>query len=84
MIGNELDRMIDEQSQRMSYQGIQLEQYLEYIGQDMAAFREGLKESAVIRAKTNLVIEAIGKAETIEATPKRPTKRSGRSPTNTR
>ena len=69
MIENELDRMIDEQSQRMSYQGIQLEQYLQYIGQDMAAFREGLKDSAMNRVKTNLVIEAVGKAEAIEASP---------------
>ena len=68
MIENELDHMIDEQSQRMSYQGIQLEQYLQYIGQDMEAFRDGLKESAKKRAKTHLVIEAVGKAEAIEAT----------------
>lgn len=68
MIDNELDRMVDEQSQRMSYQGIQLEQYLQYIGQDMDAFRDGLKESAAKRVKTNLVIEAISKAETVDAT----------------
>ncbi len=68
MVDNELDHMIEEQSQRMSYQGIQLEQYLQYVGQDMEAFREGLKESAENRTKTHLVIEAIGKAEAVEAT----------------
>ena len=68
MIESELDSMIEEQSQRMSYQGIELDQYLKYIGQDMEAFREGLKESAKTRAKTHLVIEAIGKAEGVEAT----------------
>jgi trigger factor len=68
MIESELDSMIEEQSQRMSYQGIELDQYLKYIGQDMEAFREGLKDSAKTRAKTHLVIEAIGKAEAIVAT----------------
>lgn len=68
MIENELDRMIEEQSQRMSYQGIQLEQYLQYIGQDMEAFREGLKDSAKNRTKTHLVIEEIGKVEEVQAT----------------
>lgn len=61
MIENETDKMVDEQTSRMKYQGIELEQYLQYIGQDMKAFREGLKESASRRVKTNLVMEAIGK-----------------------
>ncbi len=66
MIESELDRMIDEQSQRMSQQGIQIEQYLQYMGQDMDAFRDGLKDSATTRIKTNLVIESIGNAESVD------------------
>jgi len=68
MVENELDRMVDEQSQRMSYQGIKLDQYLQYIGQDMDAFREGLKETAKNRVKTHLVIESVSIEESIEAT----------------
>ncbi|MHB8961742.1 MAG: trigger factor [Saccharofermentanales bacterium] len=68
MIENELDKMVDEQSSRMKYQGIELEQYLQYVGQDMKAFREGLKESASKRVKTNLVMEAIGKELAFEIT----------------
>ncbi len=61
MTENETDRMIDEQSSRMKYQGIELEQYLQYMGQDMGSFRESLKETAFSRVKTNLVMEALGK-----------------------
>lgn len=61
MIENETDKMVEEQTNRMKYQGIELEQYLQYIGQDMKAFREGLKVNASRRVKTNLVMEAIGK-----------------------
>ncbi|MHB1452478.1 MAG: trigger factor [Saccharofermentanales bacterium] len=68
MIENETDKMVDEQTNRMKYQGIELEQYLQYIGQDMKAFREGLRETASKRVKTNLVMEAIGKELKFEIT----------------
>ena len=68
MIDQEVDRMVDEQQNQMRYQGIELEQYLQYVGQDMEAFREQLRETAEDRVKTTLVLEAIAKAEAIEAT----------------
>lgn len=69
MVENEITHMIEEQSQRMSSQGIKFEQYLQYIGQDMDAFKESIKGTAKDRVKTNLVIEAIGIKEEIKATP---------------
>lgn len=68
MIENEVERMVDEQRNQMRYQGIELEQYLQYVGQDLNAFREQLRESAETRVKTSLVLEAISKAEKVEAT----------------
>lgn len=67
MIERELDSMVDEQNQQMRYQGFELEQYLGYIGQTIADFREQLKESAQVRVRTNLVLEAIAAKEAIEA-----------------
>lgn len=61
MVEAEVDAMVDEQSNRMKYQGIELEQYLQYMGQDINAFRENLKENAAQTVKTRLVIEAVGK-----------------------
>jgi len=68
MIETEIDQLVDEQSMRMKYQGIELDQYLQYVGQTMDDFRKGLAESAKARVKSNLVIEAVAKAENIEAT----------------
>lgn len=67
MLDSEVDRMVDEQRNQMRYQGIELEQYLQYVGQDLDAFKEQLRESAETRVKTSLVLEAVAKAENIEA-----------------
>jgi trigger factor len=67
MIDREVEQMIQEQSQQMRYQGIELEQYLGYIGQTMDSFREQLRDGASRRILMSLVIEAVAKAENIEA-----------------
>jgi trigger factor len=67
MIDNEVDQMLDEQRQQMRYQGIELEQYLGYIGQSIDTFKSQLHAPAEARVKTNLVLEAIAKKEAIEA-----------------
>jgi len=68
MVDTEVDQLADEQANRMKYQGIELEQYLQYVGQTMEDFRAGLIPVAKVRVKSNLVIEAISKAENIVAT----------------
>ena len=68
MVDSEVDQLADEQANRMKYQGIELEQYLQYVGQTMEDFRAGLVPVAKVRVKSNLVIEAIAKAEKVEAT----------------
>ena len=67
MIDNELDQMVNEQSQQMRYQGFELEQYLSYMGQTVDTFKEQLRDSAEARVRTNLVLEAIAAKEAIVA-----------------
>ncbi len=67
MVETELDQLVDEQSSRMKYQGIELEQYLSYVGQTMEDFRAGLLSIAKARVLSTLVVEAIAKAENIVA-----------------
>ncbi len=68
MVDSEVDQLVDEQTTRMKQQGIELDQYLQYVGQTMEDFRAGLVPVAKIRIKNNLVIEAVSLAEKIAAT----------------
>jgi len=68
MVDNEIDHMLDEQRNSMRYQGIELEQYLGYLGQTLDAYREQLHEPAEKRVRAQLVLEAISKAENFEVT----------------
>ncbi len=67
MIETEIDNMIEEIKQRLSYQGMKLENYLQMIGKSMEDFRKDYEEQAKTSVKTKLVLEAIVKAEKIEA-----------------
>ena len=67
MVDQETDRMLDEQRNQMRYQGIELEQYLGYIGQTVDTFKEQMREAAENRVRTQLVLETISKAENVEA-----------------
>ena len=67
MIETELDNMIKDMETRMSYQGIRMEQYLQMMGKTMEEFRKENEEQAKTSVKTRLTLEAIVKAEKIEA-----------------
>lgn len=67
MIDNEIDRMVQEFEQRLQMQGMNLELYTQFSGQDKNALREQMKEEAEKRVRINLTLEAIAKAENIEA-----------------
>ena len=68
MIEAEIDNIVDNFNYRLQSQGLDLNTYLSYTGMEMAAFREGYKENAEAQVKLSLAIEAIIKAENIEAT----------------
>ena len=68
MIDSQVEQMIDEFKQRVTYQGISFEQYLQFTGQNPEAFQESMRPEAVKRIQSSLVLEAIVAAENIEAT----------------
>ncbi|WP_223591102.1 trigger factor [Neobacillus bataviensis] len=68
MVSNEVNRMLQEFEQRLQMQGMNLELYFQFSGQDENALREQMKEEAATRVKVNLTLEAIAKAENLEAT----------------
>ena len=68
MIEKEIDAMVRNLEQRLQYQGLNLEQYFQFTGTDEAKMRDYMKENAEVKVKTDLVLEAIEKAENIDAT----------------
>jgi trigger factor len=67
MINTEINRMMQEFEQRLQMQGMNMELYFQFSGQDEAALREQMNEEAQKRVKFNLTLEAIAKAENLEA-----------------
>lgn len=63
MIENEIDRMVQDFSYRLMYQGIKLEEYLEYMKLSMEQFRSQFTEQATPRVLSQLVIDKIVKEE---------------------
>ncbi|WP_342505331.1 trigger factor [Sporosarcina sp. FSL K6-2383] len=68
MITSETDRMMDEFGQRLQQQGMNMELYFQFSGQNEEALREQMKDDALNRVRVSLVLEAIGAAENIEVT----------------
>ncbi|ATH92667.1 trigger factor [Bacillus glycinifermentans] len=66
MIDTELDRMMKEFEQRLQMQGMNLDLYFQFSGQDENALKEQMKEDAEKRVKSNLTLEAIAKAEDLQ------------------
>ena len=67
MIKYNQERIVNEMSQRMMYQGLQMEQYLQLMGTTKEEFLERVKPDAIARIKTSLVLEAVAAAENIIA-----------------
>jgi trigger factor len=68
MVTSEVNRMLQEFEQRLQMQGMNMELYFQFSGQDENALRGQMKEEAVNRVRVALTLEAIVKAENIEAT----------------
>ena len=67
MIETEVDNIIKDVQTRLQYQGMNLDNYLKMIGKTMEEFRKENEEQAKVSVKNRLVLEAIVKAENIEA-----------------
>ena len=70
MIETEVDRMVKDIESRLSYQGIKLDQYLKMVQKTEEDLRKEYEPQAQEGIKSRLAIEAVIKAEKIEATDK--------------
>jgi trigger factor len=68
MIARETDYMINDMAQRMSYQGINLEEYMKMTNTTVDMLRGQYKADAENRVKMQLVYDAVQKAENLEVT----------------
>lgn len=66
MVDFELDNMLRDIDNQLRYNGLNIESYLKIANTSIDDFRAQYKDDAYNRVKTQLVIEAIGKAENIE------------------
>ena len=66
MIDLQAENMTNDFATRLQYQGLNLEQYFGFTGQNMATLKETMKTDAEKRIKSRLVLEAIAKAEDIQ------------------
>ena len=67
MIDHQADRMLNDIRYRLSMQGISLEDYCKYTGTKTEVMKAEMKNEAERRVKTQLVLDAIMKAEGIKA-----------------
>jgi len=68
MYKNRVKEHVRDFAYRLQSQGLDLDTYMKYTGMDMAAFEEGFREQAERQVKVRLALEAVVKAENIEAT----------------
>lgn len=68
MVQHEVDNMLHQFEHQLSYQGLNLDTYKQFTGMDDDALKEQFQEDAGKKVRTNLVLEAIAKAENIEVT----------------
>lgn len=76
MVDNEVTRMLREMEMRLAQQGMQLEQYLQFAGTDIAKLREQYRETAEKNVRTGLMLEEVAKEENIKVEAAILTKRS--------
>lgn len=67
MIETQQRQIVDDFAQRLQMQGLSLDQYFQFTGLTASAMMDQVKPQAEARIKSSLVLEAIVKAEGIEA-----------------
>lgn len=68
MIETEVENMLKDIDMRLSYQGLKLEQYLQMLGKTEEDMKKEYEPQATEAVKSRLMLEAVIKAEKIEAT----------------
>ncbi|SDJ04031.1 trigger factor [Lachnospiraceae bacterium G41] len=68
MLATQQREMLDEFAQRLRYQGMSIDQYFKYTGMNAEIMMEQIKPQAEQKIKTQLILEAVAKAENIGVT----------------
>ena len=68
MLESQQKQMVDEFAQRITMQGLSMEQYLQMTGTNYQQMVERVKPQAEERIRSRLVLEAVAKAEKLDAT----------------
>ncbi|MHC1715903.1 MAG: trigger factor [Acidaminococcaceae bacterium] len=66
MVEDRISQMIEELNMNLENRKMNLDAYLKYTGMDMEKLRENYKATALENVKTDLVLDAIAKAENIQ------------------
>ena len=66
MVETETENMVKDMEQRLSYQGLKLDQYLQMMGKTKEEMQKEYEPQAIEAIKSRLAIEAVIKAEKIE------------------
>ena len=66
MIEDRISQMVDEMKMSLESRKMTMEMYMQYTGLDMAKIRENQRPVAEENVKTDLVLDAIAKAENIQ------------------
>ncbi len=67
MVEQRMDEGVRDFETRLQYQGLDMKTYLQYMGTSKEEFRENFRENALTQVKIRLALEAIAKAESLEA-----------------
>ena len=68
LVDAEVEHHLRTLQMRLASQGVEIDAYLEAIGQTLEEMAEALREPALLEAKTDLALRAVAAAESIEAT----------------
>ncbi|MBB5263278.1 trigger factor [Catenibacillus scindens] len=66
MVDTQAANMVEEYAQRLSYQGLSMDQYFKFTGMNAETLKEQLKPQALKNIQSRLVLEAVIAAENIE------------------
>ncbi|WP_415929882.1 trigger factor [Zhenpiania hominis] len=67
MVEDQITSEMNEFDQQLRMQGMNLEQYFEYLGRKPEEFREELRDEAYKKVKTRMLVSAVADAENIQA-----------------
>jgi len=68
MIDEEVEKMVEEMNANLSYQGLNIDMYLQYMGMSLEDYKAQMRDQASKRIKLSLGLEAVAKEEKVEVT----------------